>query len=968
MGKAGSRYFKFAQMIKKYFYSLRRIFYRLPLAWRFVLVAAVLAVFLVFSQFSLVLVRDGKMAAIRTPLGRALLTPYHAVKKIPDLWYVFYFFKHSDLPVYELTIDSKDLKFLNENLPEAYAEGSRLTEEYRQPVSAVFSYQGKEYKVKVNYRGYVGNHWANPKKSWDIDFKKGNSFNGLDGLKLIIPEDRGIVLEYLNHYRAKKMGLYPLQSYFAVLKVNGRNNGVYFVNEPWDKEYLAKYELLDETDMFAYDDNWERTDREFDSFEQLALYEKQADNPFDPFSSFSPLDKFFDLVNNRPADVFAKEIVKIVDLDSFLNWQAMHILGNSPHNVYRNIRFFVNRETGKLVFVPWDVNIVDPDSGLEKVTSDFYGKMMLVDDFAFKRNKILWNYVSAENNLADDLKYYDEAFKEIKPALARDRLKVESTWWFFRSYREIREQLIANFENVKNILSDARAAAVVYWQNGAPVYFDVANDKAPEISLKTVALEGVNQPISFEIYADTNSDGLFDAGDKMLKASAITEDNKSAVELADQIISAKRTINQSNQAGVWDTIAYSPGSRRFFIKIKDAGEIKDLKIELANALSGAKVEPKVQNINNDSYQYLSLIDQSVADFISQNYSFQKTGENELLLPAGNYVFIRDVIIPQKTRLTIAAGAKINLGSGVSIISYSPVKIAGRPESPVIFDAIDPDAPWGSFGISEAPQESEINYAIFKNGRDDHINGVYYSGMVSIYLSDVVVVGCQFSGANADDAINFKKSKVRVVKSVFSDNSADAIDFDYIKDGSVSESEFFRNGNDAIDLSGSSVRIENNYIEKSGDKCISIGEQSIGPVIYNNILNGCNIGIEVKDGSEVFASNNVIVNNSIGINGYRKKAIFPNGFIQVYNTIVWGNKELTKADDTIAIDFFNSDLSQTDGQNGNFSAEPPFGNPSRKDFTIRAENGNILFASGGEVSILKEKLGLEQNQAPVGLNR
>ena len=53
-------------------------------------------------------------------------------------------------------------------------------------------------------------------------------------------------------YRAKKMGLYPLFNSFAVLNVNGKNNGVYFQLEAWDENYLAKHELIDETDMFAF--------------------------------------------------------------------------------------------------------------------------------------------------------------------------------------------------------------------------------------------------------------------------------------------------------------------------------------------------------------------------------------------------------------------------------------------------------------------------------------------------------------------------------------------------------------------------------------------------------------------------------------------------------------------------------------------------------------------------------------------
>ncbi len=44
-------------------------------------------------------------------------------------------------------------------------------------------------------------------------------------------------------------------------------------------------------------------------------------------------------------------------------------------------------------------------------------------------------------------------------------------------------------------------------------------------------------------------------------------------------------------------------------------------------------------------------------------------------------------------------------------------------------------------------------------------------------------------------------------------------------------------------------------------------------IYNNVLNRCAIGIEIKDLSNVLIINNVITGNGMGLNAYQKKQIF-----------------------------------------------------------------------------------------------
>ena len=80
-----------------------------------------------------------------------------------------------------------------------------LSEDNKSYVTAEFIDPKTNYqsKIKIRYRGITYNNWQAEKKSLRLKFSKDDLFQGMSGLNLIIPEDRGYFLEPLNIYRAK---------------------------------------------------------------------------------------------------------------------------------------------------------------------------------------------------------------------------------------------------------------------------------------------------------------------------------------------------------------------------------------------------------------------------------------------------------------------------------------------------------------------------------------------------------------------------------------------------------------------------------------------------------------------------------------------------------------------------------------------------------------------------------------------
>ena len=107
----------------------------------------------------------------------------------------------------------------------------------------------------------------------------------------------------------------------------------------------------------------------------------------------------------------------------------------------------------------------------------------------------------------------------------------------------------------------------------------------------------------------------------------------------------------------------------------------------------------------------------------------------------------------------------------------------------------------------------------------------------------------------------------------------------------------KSGNDGVDFMDSNGLITNSQINGSGDKAISAGEDS-NVLIYNSSILENNIGIAVKDGSEVTVENSSLKNYPYNISAFSKNWQYGNqgGKINVLNSQIFGDLNTIKLSD------------------------------------------------------------------------
>ena len=89
------------------------------------------------------------------------------------------------------------------------------------------------------------------------------------------------------------------------------------------------------------------------------------------------------------------------------------------------------------------------------------------------------------------------------------------------------------------------------------------------------------------------------------------------------------------------------------------------------------------------------------------------------------------------------------------------------------------------------------------------------------------------------------------------------------------------GNDALDFSGSSVKIENIFGDYINDKFVSVGENSKLNIQNANLVNS-SIGIASKDGSNVSANKLIFDKVIYPFASYKKKNEYDGGILKIKN--------------------------------------------------------------------------------------
>lgn len=677
--------------------------------------------------------------------------------------------------------------------------------------------------------------------------KNSNYYNLMRSYQLINPYDGHEISTTIINKIASKLGLIAPYGRTVILRINGSEIGPYMLVEAHNKEWFEREHQLTNYTIFKSNDDWDRKESSHSADTDLYIENKEV-NTSSMHSSVATGALELLLESIRGGNI--EQVKRMIDVDYMARYMALLAIINDAHSVTGdNLKYIYNHQTGRFKLLFRVENTATPNrQGVDMFNRSFFlgeegeniatlrmFKLLLTDeDFLTKRDNEL-NKIVLNND--QWLTLIDEVVAENMRVLLASSIAIRPIQYKVDRFKNI---LSNNINQAKQYLNYNKIFITKYTDIDGERSLRIINDFVHPIILGKT--DGVNDK-NESIIRNTN---VFIRPSRLdIDQNIIYEEQKVALNTLD--------INQ---------------------------------LSFVNIITGRKILPRHIYFNDAIERPVLSKERSLQTLSDNHIDYEINHKDKLLkIQSGQYKVDRNIVTPYGFNVTINKNTKFLLNENVSFLVRGGLDIKGTMEQPVIFDRVKKDASFGVFAVMGEKIENtkvNINHLKFNGGNEAIIDGVLYTGQMTIINANVSIKNSIFQNSKSDDGINIKYSKVDISNSKFVNNSGDQIDLDYCQAiiiNNVFSSAKVVNlkeevGTDGLDVSGSKVQVLGNTFSNSSDKGISVGEAS-SVFINDNIFINNNIAIAVKDASKAFVGNNNFKINKVDISMYVKKKIYNN---------------------------------------------------------------------------------------------
>ena len=731
-------------------------------------------------------------------------------------------------------------------------------------VPARIRYGDEIVNVKLRLKGDVIDQLQGEKWSFRIKVLNDNTLFGMRVFSLQAPEARNYLEEWLFHKALRQEDILSLRYDFVDVTINGEHKGIYALEEHFDKQ-LIEYCGFREGPILKFNEElwWANLDNfrtidgnlsglmsiysaEIDAFRMSRIQEDPI--LFDQFiTGMSLLESF------REGTLTTSQVFNVDKMATFI--AITDLLGGQHALSWHNLRFYYNPVTSMLEPIGFDAEVGARDKsvgviGLERQMSLDTGQSKYVYDVD--------DYYSFTNMLFADPVFFTRYMRELErvsqPAYLENLLvtlnkelekKLNILYRDYPWYTFPLENIQSNQEFIRNVLNPVqglRACFSYYDPFKSSITLEIGNIQA----LPVVVTSLTNQQNQvFELMH----------GNSVLQAKVTSE----------PVIFERLTF------ALPEGIVWSDES------------IAELKVNYH--LLGANVTQ-----NEDIIPYVHLEpDFLQTDFILRGSNVERFGfinvddsTNIIHIVPGTWELKNNLVIPAGYTVVCDKGTTINLTGGAGILSYSPLRFIGTDDEPITITSSDSINQ--GVVVLQASKQSVLHNVVFSQLSPPARRFWRLTGAITFYESPVEIRQCHFlENTTGDDLLNIIRSEFSILDSCFENPFLDALDFDFSQ-GSVSDTSFYNSGNDAVDFSGSIATFTNGYIDGTGDKGISIGENSNVEIFNTEFLN-CNLAIASKDMSEVRVTGISVSSCTNGIAVYQKKSEYGPAMLEATDLVL-----------------------------------------------------------------------------------
>ncbi len=696
---------------------------------------------------------------------------------------------------------------------------------------ATITIDDKVYKVKLAITGMTTSHLVDPNKwSCEVKVKGDQTIYGMKTFGLLIPKSRGYMTDWLAFETMKERGLIGLRTDFVNVSINGKNSGIFYLEERFDKRLLESSRLK-EGIIFKLNNGFkaykEKTLMGSESTrDQLLLVKRMWQNVI---AGNLPAEQFFDM--EKMSKVF-------VCTDLF----------NNKHPLYPgNLRFYFNPVTGLAEPIAREFGSLHKYDRanlalfMEKPKENNYRHNKLRNDPVLKiisNNESFQRHYIREAEIMSNELFIDTLLLTRGPKIEKLVKKVYRNWPF---YDVPTEKLYENAQYIRDVINPSTDQIAAYYsgQEKNVITLNIRNNQylPVEIAYLTWRDKDIFQPLQPTI----------------IPSKEITATN--TVKLYQ--FELPRDFDVDSMLNEL-TIHYGM-----------MGSVREKRKSLVFPWA---YENRVQNAINPVVKPANYKD----------FDFIKVTENSIVIPAGKWQISKDLIIPEDKTFKLEAGSTLDLVNRAKIVCNSNMLSIGTKKEPVLITSSDSTS--RGVIVIRAPHRSRLEYTVMSNLSCPKDYGWGVTAAMMFFESPVDIVHTTFdNNREGDDFLNIVRTDFTIDHSAFLNINADAFDCDFC-DGTVTNTRFVNVGNDGIDVSGTKIKVSNVYMELIKDKGLSAGEDSQMEAIEVEIVNS-SLALTAKDKSHIEASDITIRDCDIGVSLFQKKPEFGPATTNLYNSTI-----------------------------------------------------------------------------------
>lgn len=772
-----------------------------------------------------------------TPWLNFMLNPIQSVKKI-SVPKVFANPEHL-----HINIKGKNFLRLAKQRETAINQGVLLTMEDDEYVPAFITHNDKTVKVKIRLKGDWIDHLQGDKWSFRIKIQEDETVFGMKRFSIQHPATRNYLHEWVFHQLLKKEDILSLRYDFINVTLNGKNLGIYALEEHFDKR-LLEHNQRREGPIIKFNENMLWQDR----MEAKAISESGRKRFWSGFlqsyysseihfyqskgvSSDSSLKNQFNYAHSL-LELFRTGKLpahKVFDINKLSKYFVLSDIAGAQHGSgnWENLRFYYNPVTSLLEPIGFDGDAGQVSKPIiESEKAGFHSAVF--EDTLFVRGYM----TNLEKFSRSD--YLNTFFTEISETY-QNKLNIILSEWPDYAFNQ---GIYYNHQKyIDKMLSPPRALHA---------YINAIENNYIELDIGNI------QAMPLNVISISYNDLIFL---KPAKREIIR--SRKSLDLPIDFQKIKFALPPRL---AWDDI-----------------DLNNLKLNYEFYATNRKMQTII-------YPWKYLDETFINDnFIRKesnihDFTFILINEEQktIHMKSGTWNLTQNLIIPNGYKVMAHSGLRLNLSNSAKILSYSPIYFIGTEEAPIFI--YSSDSTGQGLVVMSANQKSVLEYVNFNNLSNATQKGWELTGAVNFYESDCRISHSTFANNRSEDGLNIIRSKFEIDHCLFQNVQSDAFDGDFTA-GTISNTRFINAGNDGIDVSGSQIEIRNIFISKAGDKGISVGENSI--LTGGNVhITDSELGITSKDLSEINLSHVKILATRVGFTVFQKKSEFGPALISV----------------------------------------------------------------------------------------